>query len=323
MLVRNEKVYSPKIDKGIKNDLSSINEKMLMEELRKLDNAYKAVKSNRLDEYISSLPDSIELTKKSYDAPSDMELSQKAENTYQGEYLEGKNKLIEDIENTREQLLSGKTKLSQAQQESFTNLELNYNKVKENISNQALKRGIGRSSIVFNKLSEVELSRAEKAGVIEKETRQKIENIESEIDKLDMTYQESLQAFDLKYAAKIEKELDNLIKERDKIAADIIEYNNKVEQKEKAFDIDKADKIDQYKDKLKQADIQDEDYFQKHGYYPNARQDYEDRYSLAHDFYMDLPKETSLRMFHSNSELEKFLGHKYYNQLKTVLAMRN
>ena len=316
-------------EKIIVPDMNDINyastkqsEKSLMAELQKLDKAYQAIKDGRLNEYIASLPSSYNLEKKSYDAPSDDALKEEVITNLSGDYETGKNKLIEQIESNKLAINKSKNNLSKSELETLDKLDNSYKAVKENINNQAIKRGIGRSSIVFNKLSDADLSKAVQKGIIENDTRLAIEELDSEIEALEKQKQDSLKAFDLTYAAKIDKELQEKIADRDKKAADVLEYNNKIAIEEAEFQADKADKIEDYKDKLKKDDISDEEYYEKNGYMPTMKGEYEERYSMAYDFYMKLPADTAKRILNENSELEKYLGTKYYNQLRTIVVMR-
>lgn len=322
-MLRNDKLISPaSTEIDLRNNVINSKEQLLMDKLKKLDQAYKAVKDNRLNDYINSLPEALELERLSYDAPDDDTLKAKAETSYSAEYESGKTKLIEQIDMTRNALSNTKDKLSKAQQETLEKLDKAYETVKENIGNQALRRGLGRSSIVINKVTQADLSRAEQAGIIESDTRIAIENLDKEITVLEQKKQDSLKAFDLTYANKVQTELDKLIVEREKKIQSVLEYNNKLQKEEVKYQEDKTKKIEDYKDKLKKDDIADEEYYSKYGYTPGMKDEYESRYAMAYDFYMKLPPDTAKRILNENSDLEKYLGTKYYNKLKTLIVMR-
>ncbi|MGI6701011.1 MAG: hypothetical protein ACOX3U_00865 [Christensenellales bacterium] len=303
-------------------ELAKANEKFMMDKLKALDEAYKAVKANRLENYIKSLPESLNLEKVIYNAPSDDKLKQKAESMLCSEYLDGHQKIIQNIDNTRKSLLGRKESLSEDQQSVLKALDEKYEQIKESIGNEVLKRGVGRSSIAVNRITDAALLRAEQAGVIESETRKEINAIENKIIELNKEKEDSVRAFDLAHAVKVQKELDKLIAERDKKAKEVIEYNNKVEKQETDYIADRAEKISDYEDKIKREGIQDEEYFNKYGYYPSMKQEYEERYKVAFDFYDKLETETAKRVLNNNRELEKYLGPVYYNKLRTAILMR-
>ena len=52
-------------------------------------------------------------------------------------------------------------------------------------------------------------------------------------------------------------------------------------------------------------------------------EEYAERYKMAYDFYSNLPASTAQRVIGENSDLESYLGSKYYNKLRTVIAMRS
>lgn len=318
--LNNVKITNIKDNTG--NEVARQNERMLMNNLKKLDEAYKAVKANRIDDYVNSLPEKLELERISYDAPTDEHLKSQAEIIHLPEFEKERTKLFEQIETTRHSLSKSKENLSQAQKDTLANLDKMYERVKENIGNQALKRGLGRSSIVVNKITSAELSRAEKAGIIESDTRIAIESLDRQIESLERKKQDSLKAFDLSYAAKVEKELAKLVEDREKKIQAVVDYNNKVAKEETKFQEDRADKIDNYKDKVRKEDISEQEYYNKYGYKPSMLEEHEERYNMAYDFYINLPAETAKRILSENKDLEKYLGTKYYNKLKTIIVMR-
>lgn len=322
MILEKTKYTMPIQDNSLAKGLIKANEKYLMEELKRLDEEYKAFKKNRLKEYIASLPESLNLEKKSYDALSDEQLKEKAEKELSYDYESGKTELIKGIEKSREIIEGAKDKFSKGELESLKTLDKRYQSVKESIGNEALKRGLARSSIVMNKLTEAELSRAEQAGIIENSTKNELINLDRKIEELEKDRMDSLKAFDLSHAVKVQKELDKLIAERDKKAQAVIDYNNKIGKDEADYLKERSEKIESYKDKIKKDDISDESYFAEHGYYPSMKDEYEERYAMAYNFYMKLSAETARRILNENPDLEKYLGTKYYNKLKTIIIMR-
>jgi len=303
-------------------DVAKQNERMLMKELKELDDAYKAIKDNRLNDYIASLPESLSLEKMTYTAPSNEELKVKAEEGFKADYENDKNNLLNEIEEIREKLLSGKDSLTAGQAKALKALDEKYKAVKESINNETIKRGLSRSSVAINSLSEAELKKAEQEGIIESGTKKEIEELDKKIADLEKEKEDSVKAFDLEYAVKVQKELDKLTAERDRKAADVIEYNNRIAKQESDYKEERVEKISDYKDKLKQDDISDEEYFKKNGFYPSMKDEYQERYAMAYSFYNSISADTAKRILNENADLEKYLGSMYYNKLRTAILMR-
>lgn len=319
---KNDFSHIPTSDKTLEYQGAKLKEKSLMNELLELDKAYKAIKDNRIKEYIDTLPETLNLEKIKYKAPTDDKIKSDVETKYSFEYEQNKDKIIQNIEKTRDNLNKNKDNLSKTQKDLMANLDDLYLQAKENMSNQALKRGLSRSSIIMNKITDADLKRAEQADIINKDTRLAIEKLNKEISDLEISKANSLKALDISHAIKVQNTLDKLIEERDEKVADVVEYNNKILEKEQDYQEERYQKIDKYKKKVKEEDKDDEEYYEKHGYYPGMKDEYQKRYAMAYDFYMNLPSDTAKRVLNENANLEKYLGSKFYNKLKTIIVMR-
>jgi len=118
--------------------------------------------------------------------------------------------------------------LEEAVKKSMSQLKKSYGQAKENASNEALKRGLGRSSIILNQLQDLEkgeISSLEE--LIERNEEDKAE-VNEEIRTLTQNIMSSLSGIDEKKAAEIAKGVRELTKEYQKEQEEVLEYNNKL-----------------------------------------------------------------------------------------------
>ena len=265
----------------------------------------------QVDQKYKPTTNSVSLQKKEFIKPSDDQIKEKATNSLQeykdsgiqnieNNYKENSDKLDAKIEDTK--------KSSLQQKEDAKNM---YSKLKQDASTDAIKRGLGRSSIVINILDAFDQGYIEEINKINDEIQSKITSLEGQKSLLDEQRQSALNAFDINYALKLSSKIDDINKELYEQEQKVIEYNNQIAQKE-------AD----YEAKQKQSYIDYASFVEKYGQEALENVKREEKYEIAKDYLMNMPKQEAMNELESNRTFSAELGASYFNKLKVLINAR-
>ena len=122
---------------------------------------------------------------------------------------------------------------------SIANLRASAGEATENTSNQALKRGIARSSIVAQLLNDIESAKVSAEGGILKERNKSLRDIDGKIDEIDAKLLNTIAEITAEKTYGINEKVQSLLAEYEKKKKEVEEYNNELRQK-KAEMITKA-----------------------------------------------------------------------------------
>lgn len=106
-----------------------------------------------------------------------------------------------------------------------------YENAKDEAKNQAIKRGLGRSSIIMNLLADYDKAKFKKADEIADIYDQKVAINDKKIEQLGEELEKSLKKLDFETAVNVQSEIDRLKKERDEKNEAVQKYNNSVNEK--------------------------------------------------------------------------------------------
>lgn len=197
----------------------------------KLDEMLAALKKDK-DEYID------DLLKKEYnvdflknDDRTDAQLEEMAKAEYNAKAQTEKQQLkgeasakVEELENTIKQQEENKERQLQE-------ISQNYDQAKADAERQALKRGIGRSSVILNLLKQYDEQKMGALDQTNNEYLKKAEQLNSQIAQLDAEVKGNLQKYDMYAAYQTNERLNELKKERDENNEAILKYNNQLKEK--------------------------------------------------------------------------------------------
>lgn len=281
----------------------------LLKEIEKVNNKYKPYS----DEITT--PEKVDFEKLTFENKTDDEIKQESEsslanyknqniNNINDEYLEKENTLKNSIEPLRK-----------SAQEETQNLKELYNTARENTNNEAIKRGIAHSSIVFNQINAFNEQELEDYKKIDEELTNKINAINFELSALDSQKEEALNNFNIEYATKLNDkitELKNQLKEEEK---EVIKYNNEIAAKEQQFNNDIAEFIENAKN----------DNFDKEKYLMELQSKYgvnvinnlksQDIENVATTYFAGLTKD-EVKVLLENEQVQTALGNSLVERLK-------
>ncbi|MDR3292886.1 MAG: hypothetical protein LBT20_02140 [Clostridiales bacterium] len=197
-----------------------------------------------------------------------------------------------------------KTALSEKKDSEIAALKAELAEIKKQADNDTLKRGLQRSSIATGRVDEID-----KAG-IGAETRyisdynRSAERIDRELLALKNSFESSVKNLEFEKAYEAEKKLAALKKERDDLVAEMIKYNNTVDEKENDYIM----KYNKYLETTQGASAA-----------APVTEGYSERYDLALEFYSGLDKSIAQDLIKNNAYLKSYLGTASYTKLLNAL----
>lgn len=283
-----EPVAKTEEDKGLKNKHDAFVDglKSLTEVEKKIDEDYKE----------------LVLKKKEYDAPTDEDIEKLAEKSV-GEKYEGQKEILGDKKNLAvEELENKKLKLELNNEESKKALKSAYDEAKDEVSKQAIRRGIARSSIVLERLSKLDANKIQDLFELDEKTFKDISDIDGEIKRVENEYKSAVKGLDVNMALDKSEKIDELKKEREKKIEEALEYNNTIDEKLVKFYNSTVDLRNSSTQKLADDEALKE------------------RYVRALKYYYGMNPVDALNEFNSDYEVQSLLGDKYSKLVERYLT---
>lgn len=202
----------------------------------------------------SSLPETekVTLEKMEFSKPTAAEIRQNSENLL-ADYKNQNIKNINDEYKLKEdELYSNKQSAINSTDESKSKLDTYYNQAKNSAEEQAIKRGLARSSIVINQLDAFDKEKINDYKVLDDKLQNEINAINFELNALTTQKQTALNNFDVTYAVKLQEKINELTADLNEREAEIIKYNNEISLKEAEFN----KQVDELNNKIKDSDFE-------------------------------------------------------------------
>jgi hypothetical protein len=234
------------------------------------------------------------------------------ENAIENDYT----KKSENIDNQLENLSLASTQSKKA-------LEGALDKAKTDASNDAIKRGLARSSIIVNKLASYDQTYLKEFATIEKGFLNSQNKLNNERGILEVQRQNALDAFDISYAVSLSEKINSINEKLLKQEKEVIEYNNKLEEIEKEFELKQAENLN--KAKL-DASKQNQDYAKYIGSGGGLQIDMvkeQEKFDIAYDYLSSLPKAQALYELTNNNYFENHLKLRYKTLLSQMQARKD
>ncbi len=179
-----------------------------------------------------------------------------------------------------------------------------YDMSSKNMSDDALKRGLARSSIIIGQIAGIENERAKELTLEMKSVNEKLETVEKDIAGLYAAKEEALDAFDIKYAKSIEEALATKKEELEKQRQEVIEFNNKVDELEAEYKLS----LDKQKQAKAKSNIETK---AKYGYTSDELKMAEEKYDYMIEYLNKMSKADALNLLLSDEKIQSLLGEKF------------
>lgn len=285
---------------------TTLKTKSVLDKFNDVDKKYTV--GNKIDSKLS-------LQKIGYKAPSQDEVLSKAQNSL-NDY---KSNSIDSINNKynlqNSQIDKSINNLKSNEKVQMANIENAYSQVKEKASNDAIKRGLARSSIIVNKLSDYDNKMINDLEVLSNETSNKIDSLNTQKNTLELEKSNALKSFDIEYAIKLQDKINSINEDIAKNEESAIKYNNQITELET-----KWNKEVEKENNDREMDMAD--FIAKNSIFTVNNIKRNEKYGIAKEYFNQLDKQTAIAELESNSAYKENLGDTLYNQLLRELKAR-
>ena len=274
--------------------------KQLKDEFESIDNKYHNTLTGNTEP-------SLNLEKMTFTKPSDEQIKQQATDSL-AEYRENSLKDIQQQYSTKMQGIdeSIDSKKQNANQQK-TELEQKYASLKADASNDALKRGLARSSIIVNTLEAFDNKMLDNFMTINQELTKSIDSLSNQKSLLEQQKQNALNSFDISYAVQLNEKIEKINEKLQQQEESVIKYNNEIAEKEA-----------EYKRKKQQEALDYAEYVGKYGLGTIEMMKSNEKYKLAREYFLTLPKSEAIKELEEDSSYINQLGTYYYKLLNEL-----
>jgi len=208
-----------------------------------------------------------------------------------------------------EKLLKKQEEYNNKSKENKKEINEIYDNLIEETEDQALKRGLARSSIVIEQIADLNQNKALELTNEMNNLQTNLSDNYKEIENLEKEKELALNNLDIAYAIELEEKLETVKTDYDKSVKQAIEFNNNVEKLKAQY---KLDKEKQNQDKL--------EFFNKLN--ETSKNDYlfsqikQAQFDYLKTYFDTLDKDYAIDLFLTNKELKTILGDNYSKMYK-------
>lgn len=279
----------------------------LLAKMRQIDNKYST-------EYVDpslDLPESLGLEKKEFTMPTTEELTEKAEQQHQAEYTEKQYEIIINEKQDKAELEEELQQTNTSGAEEETKLNEQYITDSNKLLKNCVKCGIMRSSIYALHQEKLFAELQQDIEKVKQETADKVDELSQKIAQVIADAQAERENLQTVFEQQVQATVTELLDQAYQQKADVLEYNNDVEQKENEYKFDRERAIfDAYMDESDRA-FKAAELLAELGEVGLENQKYKEKVSLAKNFLGAMPKEDALYLLEHGEELKGHLGEYY------------
>lgn len=207
-------------------------------------------------------------------------------NKINNKYNTAEDKLNSKLNSTNENFESGLKKLAS-----------NYNNASKQSLYNSVKNGVARSSIEEGKQNQIKNNYEEGVNELTESTNGAISEIKTELDKLNTQKEEAINNFDIAYAAKLNKKIEELTKKYTKAREDAIKYNEKQSEAEQKFNAEQDEKSKAYDKEVEKKLAEHEEKLNLYGASNvYSKENLDEKQKLSLEFLNSLTKEEALNL---------------------------
>ncbi len=304
---------SPVTTEAVKSEKSK-----LLEELEKIDKKYDLPDKTTGSIYDVEYPTTLGMTKKEYTGLSDAEIYEEATKLLSKSYFDRLQNLESELAGEKKTLSEKKEGVKNALSETLNNIEKTYAARREEAENNALKRGLARSSVIMGQIDAFDREKTDASIAYTSKAANEIAALNSEIASLEQKKQNAMKGYELAYAVELQERINEMTTERQKREDEVLEYNNQLAEKESKFQFERenalADKAaEDYKRLEESNDLGIENRAQK--------EMLTEKVAAAKAYYETMSPKEAYAAFLGDSEMVKHLGV-YYDYFLNYLKSR-
>ena len=290
------------------NPLKELTAEQAIDEAKKIAQKYNSGN-------VSNAPETLELEKIKIEEKDDNDFIEEAKKSLQNKYELSKDKTDQSFKTKINNLIAENESHKKKSEENQNKINQYFDQSIKETENQALKRGLARSSIVIGELSSIEESRANELAQILKDYQQSLDENEKQMKALEEQKENALSTLDIEMALDVEEKIQKLKQEYNKTKEDAIKFNNNVTKLQAEYQLDREK---QNQSTLEKTLSMDNKY--KTNFYENQIK--QSQFEYLQNYLDSLEPEYSLDLLLTNKELKKILGDNYslmYRHIKNKI----
>lgn len=301
-------MYQYTFDEDTTKEIEEKNKKSktIMQQFEDVDNKYNT---------LTSSDGNLNLERLEYSKPSDDEIKNKAESSL-FDYKNSKISSINDnFETKTENIDQSIEKIKKSEEKDKEEIYQTYQGLKQDAKDDAVKRGLARSSIIVNTLSNYDNGMVNTLLEKSNEVSAKIASYENERNLLEEQKKNALSSFDIEYAVKLQEKIDEINSDILAREEEVTKYNNEISELEAKWKKEQED--DNFDKTTELAKLM--------GEYGTAVFDVlkqNEKYAIAREHLNSMTKDEALIEFKNNSAYYTNLGKYNYNKLLDELNAR-
>lgn len=183
-------------------------------------------------------PDSLGLEKIDVPNKTQEEIENLAKSQVESQYNTSKGKSNQSFQNKIDDIIQSNQSIIEKNQENKDQINSYYDNSVKETENQALKRGLARSSIVIGELASIEGSRANELSKLLTSYQSALDENQKKIQDYEVQKQQAIDNLDIQQALAIEEKISSLTEEYNKARKEAITFNNNVEKLEAEYKLD-------------------------------------------------------------------------------------
>lgn len=194
-----------------------------------------------------------------YEAPTDEQITQSATDELSGYKAQNEKSIGTEYAQKEKELVANKASTAENYGDSSAKLKATYEEAAQSLSDDALKRGLARSSIALNNQAAASQAYTQSQSELLNKYNDNISAIDQELNGLEGQRQSALDSFNISYAAKLTERINELKEQREDNKQKALEYNNSLRSKEYEQKLDKdSTESDLYTEALNQQKAKNE-----------------------------------------------------------------
>lgn len=268
-----------------------------------LNKVYEIEQKYLSGDYID-LPDSLGLEKVEVPNKTKEEISNQAKNEITSKYDLTKEKSNQSFQNKIDDIIKSNQSLISKNQENKNQINSYYDASKKETENQALKRGLARSSIIIGELASLEGSRANELANLLNSFQTTLDANQKKIEEYQAQKQQAIEELDIKQALEIEQKISDLTDEYNKARQDAISFNNNVQKLETEYEFEKQAR----KQELQHEALKIDSTYKKNYIEQEMRQK---QYDFLKEYFDSLEPSYALNLLLTNKSFKDILGNRY------------
>ena len=245
----------------------------------------------------------------------DEQIKNQAEEELLSYKKENYDKILNQTIEKEAELKENKESLQENYNSAVENIAKSYDAVREKASDDALNRGLQRSSIVINKLDAFNQDEINTYNTLNKELTASLNAIDFELNSLEAQQELALDEFDITYAVKLNEKIASLKQELLDKQTEITKYNNQIAEKEANFDLKYQELVNTMNKENWNQNMDMLDMSAEYG--SNVLEKYKQNqiYNIVDNYLAGLSKADAKTLLESNDTVKSYLTSQNLNSL--------